>query len=100
MKYVKIVSHKDAISIPEESWSLVCERSSPAKVRRQGCIRTLSKQVGNFVYTGGLVAQVGDFKSVHGIYWITLILHDGGEHHAPLGQYFDIFLVPQNTVSE
>ena len=99
MEYLKITSRGDAESIPEELWSLVCERSSYSKVRRQGCIRTLGKQVGGFVSTGAMIVQIKDFKSVHGVYWITLTLSDGSEHHAPLGQYFDIFLVPQSTVS-
>lgn len=99
MKYAKIVSLTEATSVPERIWQLVCKRSSLNNVRRQGCIRTLKDQIGCFVFTGGMFVQIKELRSVNGVYWITLILADGGEHHSPLGQYFDIFLAPQNTVS-
>lgn len=97
MEYEHIRVMEDACAVPEDQWLLVCKRSSD--VPQKECVLSIKQQEGCFVSTGAIVVQIKEVKPIHYIYWVTLILPDGGEHHAPLGLYFDILLVPKNTVS-
>ncbi|MFC1733576.1 hypothetical protein ACFL6I_25030 [candidate division KSB1 bacterium] len=97
MGYAHIKTLEEARKVPREAWKVVCNHLLDA--HKQGCARLLKQQKGCFVWTGAMFMQIRDVKKVKSVYWVTLSLCHGGEHHAPLGQYFDIFLVPKYAVS-
>ncbi|MEX0652080.1 MAG: hypothetical protein WD509_01760 [Candidatus Paceibacterota bacterium] len=96
MDYCKITSYKEAVALPGNMWELVYKRCLPSEVYDQALIDTLKEQVGMYISTGGIFMCLKSLHLADEVYWVTLVLPDGGEHHAPLGLYFDIFLARTN----